>query len=185
MKSFPRIKKRGAIELSMTTIIIVVIGITILTLGLRWVYNIFGGLESQRQKLIEATEEEIRKTFGDSDDPINLLTSAISIEQDKFYDLSVGLKNTYGEPRNFKYDIEIIDAPQNVQPSQILSWFRWDKSEIRLNSGELYTDSVSIDPKDAPLGVYKFKLTLNCIDCPGSPADNAHSAPLTMRVVTK
>ena len=30
--------KKGAIELSMTTIIVVVIGITLLSLGLMWVY---------------------------------------------------------------------------------------------------------------------------------------------------
>ena len=30
-------EKRGAIELSVTTIVIVVIGITLLTLGLRWI----------------------------------------------------------------------------------------------------------------------------------------------------
>ena len=30
-------QKRGAIELSITTIVVVVIGITLLTLGLRWI----------------------------------------------------------------------------------------------------------------------------------------------------
>src|SRR3989344_788859 len=94
----PRLKKekKGAIELSMTTIVVVVIGITILTLGLRWIYNIFGGLESQRQKLIEATEEQIRETFGKSNDPFNLLTSAVSVKQGSFYDLGAGIKNTFG-----------------------------------------------------------------------------------------
>jgi len=35
-------KKKGAIELSMTTVIVIVLGIVLLSLGLIWVRNIFG-----------------------------------------------------------------------------------------------------------------------------------------------
>ncbi|MBT4630627.1 hypothetical protein HOC06_00165, partial [Candidatus Woesearchaeota archaeon] len=37
--------KKGAIEMSMTTIIVVVIGITLLSLGLVWVKTIFDNLQ--------------------------------------------------------------------------------------------------------------------------------------------
>ncbi len=172
-------KKRGAVELSMTTIVVVVIGITLLTLGLRWVYNIFGGLESQRQKLIEATEEQIRQTFGESDKPLNLLTSSITVEQGSSYDLGVGLKNTYGEPHEFTYKVTATDIPASVTNVQVLSWYRWDKSQIYLESGEIYVDTVSIDPVKAPLGVYKLRLELTCMDC---GTNKVNYAPLTMRV---
>ncbi len=177
-----RKNKRGAIELSITTIVVVVIGITILTLGLKWVFNIFGGLEQSRQKLSEATEQRIRETFGDSSQPINLLTSSAEIAQNQYYDLAIGLKNTYGEQHSFKYIIEPTDIPAQLQASQVSSWLRWDKSTLSLKSGELYTDTISIDPKDAPLGVYKLKVTLTCLDC-GTPTEDA--APLTIRIVSK
>ena len=183
MRAHPlRVKKRGAIELSMTTIVVVVIGITILTLGLRWIYNIFGGLESQRQKLIEATEEQIRNTFGNTNEPLNLLTSAISVQQNGFYDLGVAIKNTMGERHDFVYTVEPTDYLTNIQKTQVLSWFRWDKSTLRLDSGQFYTDVISIDPKSAPLGVYKLRFTLTCLDC-GTPTTN--NAPLTMRIASK
>src|SRR3989344_7026761 len=155
----PRLKKekKGAIELSMTTIVVVVIGITILTLGLKWIYNIFGGLESQRQKLIEATEEQIRDTFGQTNEPINLLTSSITIKQSEFYDLGAGIKNTFGETHTFSYTIDATDVPSNVPRQQVVSWFKWDKSTITLSSGNMYVDTISIDPANAPLGIYKLK----------------------------
>ena len=61
-KHNPRVfkNKRGAMELSMTTIIVVIIGITLLTLGIRWVYNIFGDIEKQRGQMTSAMEAEIR-----------------------------------------------------------------------------------------------------------------------------
>jgi len=176
----PKIKKRGAVELSMTTIVVVVIGITILTLGLKWIYNIFGGLEDQRKQLIEATQQQIRDTFGKSNDPLNVLTSAVSIEQGKYYDLGVGLKNTFGEPHEFSYTIVPTDVPSSVNEAQVLSWFRWDKSTFRLNSGQIYVDTVAIDPNGAPIGIYKLRLEMRCASC---GTETVNQAPLTVRIM--
>lgn len=166
----------------MTTIVIVVIGVTILTLGLRWIYNIFGGLEEQRTELIENTQEQIRKQFGDTDQPLNLLSSAVEVQQGRFKDVGVGIKNIYGQTHQFEYEIIPTDIPSATSPEEVLSWIRWDKSTIVLSSGQLYTDAVSLDPgKDVPLGVYKLKLQMSCIDC--SPADIIQ-VPLTVRIIS-
>src|SRR3989344_7090546 len=111
-------RKKAALDLSMNTIVVVVIGIVILTLGLRWIYGIFGGLEEQRKQLDEATEQQIRDTFGESDEPLNLLTTTISIEQGKFADIGVGIRNTLSEEHTFRYMIETTDIPSNIQANQ-------------------------------------------------------------------
>ncbi len=175
-------RKKAALDLSMNTIVVVVIGIVILTLGLRWIYGIFGGLEEQRKQLDEATEQQIRDTFGESDEPLNLLTTTISIEQGKFADIGVGIRNTLSEEHTFRYMIETTDIPSNIQANQVLGWVRWDKSNLLLKSGEIYTDVISIDPKDAPLGIYKLKVVLQCVDPGCSETD---SVPLTVRIVAK
>ena len=55
----PKRNKKGALELSMNTIVIIVIGVTILTLGLRWVYTLFGGITERSQEIDEQLKKQI------------------------------------------------------------------------------------------------------------------------------
>lgn len=54
-----RHKKRGAIELSMTTIIVIVIGVTLLSLGLVFVRNIFKQTQGITDDVFNNAKEEI------------------------------------------------------------------------------------------------------------------------------
>ena len=51
--------KRGALELSVNTIIVIVIGVTILTLGLYFVQNIFGGLDELGTGAIQQAKSQL------------------------------------------------------------------------------------------------------------------------------
>lgn len=59
-------KKRGAMELSINTIIIVVIGITLLTLGIVFVKNIFTKLNEISDDTFGTAKTEISKMHGES-----------------------------------------------------------------------------------------------------------------------
>ncbi len=176
-------KKRGAIELSMTTIIVVIIGITLLTLGLRWVYNIYGDIERQRGQMSEAMEQQIRDMFGQSDKPLNLLTTSISIGQGKSYDLGIAIKNTgNSDNQHFSYDIVVDQVPSNANKNSVSSWFMYSKGkEFTLNSGQIQSDLISINvPKTgAPLGNYRVTVKLTCRE------DNNlnYEQPLIIRIV--
>src|SRR3990167_4628958 len=54
-------RKKGALELSMNTIVIVVIGVTLLVLGLGFVTGIFGNLESLTQNVFVEAENSINQ----------------------------------------------------------------------------------------------------------------------------
>ncbi len=54
-------KRRGALELSVNTIVIIVIGVALLTLGLMFVRNIFGGITKISDNMFIGGETEIRK----------------------------------------------------------------------------------------------------------------------------
>ena len=60
--------KRGAIELSMTTIIVVVIGVTLLTLGLTFVKNIMGGAEGISEEAFTEADRMIRDMMGSDEE---------------------------------------------------------------------------------------------------------------------
>lgn len=159
-------KKRGAIELSMTTIIVVIMGITLLTLGLRWVYNIYGDIEKQKTQMSEAMEQQIIDTFGKSDKPLNLLKNYLTIKQGETQNLGIAIRNIgNNDNQHFKYDIVIDQIPSNANKNSVLSWFLYSKGkEFTLDSGQIQTDLISIGvPKTgAPLGRYRVTVELTC-----------------------
>src|SRR3989344_1937620 len=73
------INKRGALELSINTIVIVVIGITLLTLGLVFVRGIFGKLNDLSDKTFGTAEAQIGR-LGQGD--ARLVTpSVVTVKQ--------------------------------------------------------------------------------------------------------
>ncbi len=174
-----RINKKGALELSMNTIVIVVIAVTILTLGLKLVYNQFSGISEQQQQIQEATEEEIREMFGQSDDPLALLSTSITLGQGESEDLVVAVRNIGSGSGTFSYDIT-VDAQPDAETSNPLDWLIWSTGARDLSSGNTWTDQISIDiSNDATLGTYRYTIVLNC-DAPS--CDDGFTEPLTIRV---
>ncbi|MEK6904068.1 MAG: hypothetical protein AABW87_00570 [Nanoarchaeota archaeon] len=160
-------KKRGALDLSMNTIVVIVIGITILTLGLRWVFGVFGDIEESRRGVSEGMRQQIRETFGETDEAINMIPKTVTLEQGEKFDVGLGIRNTLKEQHPFVYDIIIQDIPENADKNVVKNWFvSGAGTPINLDSGELQADIISIDvPKqNAPLGVYRISVTLKCTD---------------------
>ena len=60
-------QKKGAIELSMTTIIVIVMGVTLLILGLVFIRNIFGRIGGLTEEAFSSAEKEIQQRMGASD----------------------------------------------------------------------------------------------------------------------
>jgi len=73
--------KKAAVELSMTTIIIIVIGITILSLGLVWIRSVFSDVGQLTSGAFEQGETQINEIFGGSDQPVALSPTETSMSQ--------------------------------------------------------------------------------------------------------
>jgi len=179
-----RKSKKGAVELSMTTIIIVVIGITILTLGLRWIYSIFGGLEKQQAELERLTQDQIIQIIGGSNEAINIATSVVdNIKRGDIYNLRVIMNNKYPETHTFKYDVHVENTPGNFDRQQVLSHLTWHRDAIsNLASGEGFQDFISINTQDLPIGQYNLRIVLQCVDC---TPPREESQPIIFGVVLK
>ncbi len=98
--------KRGAIELSITTIVVVVIGITLLTLGLVWVSGIFEKLTGTTEGAFQQVDTQIDEILGQGTGQwLSVSPSTISISR--------------GETQSVKVIIENVDTPgvdySNVQ----------------------------------------------------------------------
>ncbi len=158
------IRKKGAVELSINTIVIVVIGITILTLGLKWIYDIFGGIGDQTKQLRRISESQILDIFGQSDAAIYTPQTIYDAKQGKKVNIDIFFRNTYQEPRMLAYDLNVLSSPPTIQPNMVLSKVIWTNQEKQLASGDAYKDIVLFDTKKLPLGTYKFEAVLSCAD---------------------
>lgn len=88
--------KKGAVELSMTTIIIIVIGITILSLGLVWIRSVFSDVGELTSGAFEQGNTQIAEIFGGTDQPVALSPSETSMAQGETTTATLAINNLGG-----------------------------------------------------------------------------------------
>lgn len=86
--------KKGAIELSMTTIIVIVIGITILSLGLGWISSVFGDVDELTSGAFEQGATQIAEIFGSSNAEVALSPGETSMGQDETTTVTLAVRNS-------------------------------------------------------------------------------------------
>jgi hypothetical protein len=96
--------------------------------------------------------------------------------------LQVIIRNILGNTQKFRYGLNVDSIPSNIQENIVMGKISWHKSEMNLPSGEGFQDYVSFDTSKLPLGIYRFRLVLDCLDC--TPADS-RSAPVILEVTAK
>jgi len=176
-------EKRGAVELSITTIVVVVIGITLLVLGLTFVYNIFTDIGAKQRSIAQFTDQKIREIFEESDQALNLPTDTFDIELGKVFNLDLVIKNIEEVSGDTACTYRLqLDAPdQNgVNPK---NWFRYsigdkgngEADNIRVTPSAVVTVRAQIRPtkENAALGTYLMNLNLYNDDCITGTARNS------------
>lgn len=93
--------KKGAMELSMSTIIIIVIGIALLSLGLAFVRGIFKKITDESDQIFAMSEEQISELFEDSNSLIKIVPETVDAEIGEIILSGVIIKNTRNEPITF------------------------------------------------------------------------------------
>tara|TARA_Y100000310_G_C20233495_1_gene601358 strand:+ start:105 stop:632 length:528 start_codon:yes stop_codon:yes gene_type:complete len=86
--------KKGAIELSMTTIIVIVIGITILSLGLAWISSIFTDVGELTSGAFEQGATQIAAIFGSSNEEVALSPGETTIGQGDTETVTLAIRNS-------------------------------------------------------------------------------------------
>ncbi len=87
-----KVSKKGAIELSMTTIIVIVIGVVLLSLGLMWVRGLFEKITILTTGAFEQADQEIRERMGGNERfYVSGQAFDIKVNGDKM--ISIGIQN--------------------------------------------------------------------------------------------
>jgi hypothetical protein len=86
--------KKGAIELSMTTIIVIVMGITILSLGLFWIQSVFTDVGELTSGAFEQGATQIAEIFGSSNAEVALSPGETTISQGDTETVTLAIRNS-------------------------------------------------------------------------------------------
>ncbi|MDD5331782.1 MAG: hypothetical protein PHE43_03095 [Candidatus Nanoarchaeia archaeon] len=103
--------KKGAVELSISTIVIVVLGVTLLILGLSLVRGIFSKVEGLTDQSFQAGEKLIQDQMS-SNEKFYVSGVTFVIESGKSITVHTGIQN-FGDPGKsnaFKLDVKVGDA---------------------------------------------------------------------------
>jgi len=147
-------KKRGAIELSMTTIIVIVIGITLLSLGLVWIKNSFTSIEDLTRKAFENAKEGIGRINHEGE--INVIPAEFTVEKGKYSTVSLYIANIGDEPISFK--VKMI-APEGIDGGIAQTGKKRDKeyTSSKVQVGDELAVTLIIWPTDdailGPIGI--------------------------------
>ena len=160
--------KKGAMEMSVGTIVTVVLLMSVLILGLVLVKNIFSSAKGAIDLTNDQLEEEINKMFsGDDEVRIYPKNRLIEIKQGELEEVGIGIKNLLegvaGEKR-FSYEVIVADASNCAESEEeVESWIIVGKSEedIPIPVGALSIQRVRLEiPVGSSLCTARFRVNV-------------------------
>jgi hypothetical protein len=147
-------KKNGAIELSIGTIVIIVLAMSMLILGLVLVKNIFSGATDIVGMTNEQLKNQVSLLFGEDKRLVVYPDSRrVEIRQGKVNGFGIGIKNlqTGSTSSEFSYEVVVSDPDVKqkcgVDESKIISMITTGRieSNIPLAPGEFTSSKVLFD----------------------------------------
>lgn len=170
MRKIKRQNKKAALEMSISTVVVLVIGMSMLILGLVLVRSIFSGAKYNVDKINEGVESEINRLFdeeGGKEVIIYLQKQEAKIDKGERFGVAFGIKNTVrgeAEASTFTYEFKSTSVQQGCSG---LDTAKADQYLILGKTGSVsllpgskpYYDTLTIFPPDtAPLCEVRYVL---------------------------
>ena len=136
--------KRGAVELSMSTIIVVILGVTLLSLGLLWVRSSLNRITDLSDEAFSLSEEEIDNLFLTSDSLLKIIPSDVELSKGDSIKVGVIFYNLEQSTLNIQAKVIPISAGVPVKCS-FGDTLTQDSKSYNLNSGASETIDLVIE----------------------------------------
>jgi len=173
-------KKRAALELSMGTVVILVLAMSMLILGLILLRTIFGSAGGAVDDIDKGVKDAINKMFADSDKKLVIYPSARRIEirqRTQGLGFAFSTRNLDTEPHDYEYRVE-VDPSFNIKKKcggltkkEADSWLMVDSGTVSLAPGSIMEEPELITfnvPEAAPPCTIPYKIDV--WSKPGSPS---------------
>jgi len=168
-------KKRGrkaAMELSIGTVVIIVLAMSMLVLGLILIKGIFSGATGAIRDIDKGVKDQIYKMFTDNDKKMVIYPSSRKIEikqrtQGEGFAFSV--RNVDIEDKDYVWKIYVdpqfdIQKKCKIRASEAEEWLITDRGSLTIGKGAIMEDPELATfniPEDAPPCVIIYKIDIN------------------------
>ncbi|HLC81745.1 MAG TPA: hypothetical protein VJH68_03740 [Candidatus Nanoarchaeia archaeon] len=161
--------QKGAMELSINMLIVIILSIVILASGVTLMYKFISGAEDTKQVLDSKTSAELERLLVDQGQMVALPLSRAELNGGESHLFGLGILNIGGVGNLFKITAELSQATdesekeipfEDAEKQQITNtWLFYDTSELSLTENEHRKESISVTvPKDALKGEYIFNV---------------------------
>lgn len=165
--------KTGAMEMSVGTIVTIVLLMTVLILGLILVKNIFSSAKGVIDLTTSQLEDEVNKLFGeDKELVIYPRTRFLEIKQGETDGVGIGIKNLLSGvagTKKFSYEVIVSDSSDCTESKEeVETWFKTGRSEsdIPIPVGSIAIQKVLFNiPIGSSLCTVRFRVN---VDAEGS-----------------
>ncbi len=170
-----RLDKKAAIELSMTTIIVIIIGITLLSLGLIWVRGTFKDITRLSGDAFKQADGAISDIFEEVDKAVYVSPPSVDLEQNSAKTAQFRITNFEQEQIKAKVRVESSDEKISCI---FADTFKAESKEYTLGSGKTVEIKVIVEDKGSSLGIKGCNFEVPSIK-------NANTDSLVVSVVKK
>lgn len=160
--------KRGAIEMSIGTIVVIVLAMSMLILGMVLIKNIFSGSSQNILQMNDKVKDQINRLFVEDKRTVVYLPNQIAeIKQNEDWGVAFGIKNLAKgtiEVGRFHYDVTVSDPDVRqkcgVDERTIEGWIKTGRADdMVLTPGQNYFGIVRfMIPENSPLCTVRFHI---------------------------
>ncbi len=165
------VNKKGAVELSISTIVVVVLAMSMLILGLMLIKGIFSTSTNAVTQIDNQLKNQMAKLFGEDRKVVVYPdTRSVEVRQGKIEGFAVAIKNLQqgaSSSSTFSYEVVVSDPEVkrkcDVNDNEILSLITTGKSDtgIPLASGEIAYSPVKFSTQIGdPLCTVRFRVNV-------------------------
>lgn len=159
------LNRKGAIELSMTTVVVIVLSMTMLILGLVLIRNIFQGATYNVQQINDKVREQINSLFLENSEQkiiVYLADQKATIKQGDVFGVAFAIRNIDPSARKFEYTVTPEaggNCPTTVNPA---NWIVvGSKGSREVQSGDTTYEIARFQPPlTTPLCISRFKVSV-------------------------
>src|SRR3989344_4024738 len=130
-----RYNKRGALELSMTTIIVIVIGVTLLSLGIIWVRSTMEKVTQLSDASFATAQQELQERMG-SNDAFYVKGNYFKVKRGATVDITAGVQNTLDTQQTFTISKTVLGVTGTSVPTIEIIYSKDSPSGLTLKPNE-------------------------------------------------
>lgn len=183
---------KGALDLSMNVLVMIIISLVILGSGITLLYNFISGAEEIKAELDQRTAEELERLLVDQGERVALPLQATTLLRGENHVFGLGILNIKEEATDFEIKVELSaafnkqDQQLDVNNINLDEWLLYDETIFSLESNEHRKEAILVTvPKTAESGKYVFVATVVIPPCPLIDADCRYGNPQTFFVTVE